>query len=234
MPLATCDLRDGVAWIRLDDGRVNAMSVEMQSDINSALDVAEAAGAVTVLTGRDGVFSAGFDLTVMQAGDGARVAEMVLGGFELARRLLAHPRPVVVACSGHSVAMGLFLLLCGDYVVGPKTGPKLVANEVSIGLTLPRSASVILQHRLSPSAYERTAMLSIPMEPADALSAGVLDEIVEPPDVLRTAQQSAATFASLDPSAQLATKARVRSAVLAALDEAIESDRADFAAVGAT
>lgn len=210
------------------------MSTEMQSDVHSALDVAESAGAVTVLTGRDGVFSAGFDLTVMQSGEANRIGAMVMGGFELARRLLAHPRPLVVACSGHSVAMGLFVLLCGDYLVGPSAGPKLVANEVSIGLTLPRSAAVILQHRLDPAAYERTALLSMPMEPADALRCGVLDEIVEPVDVLRCAKRSAETFATLDPAAQQATKARVRSVVLAELDEAIKADRSDFTAIGAT
>ncbi|MGI9579154.1 MAG: crotonase/enoyl-CoA hydratase family protein [Microthrixaceae bacterium] len=232
MPLATCDVRDGVAWVRLDDGRVNAMSLEMQTDVHSALDIAEGEGLVTVLTGRDGVFSGGFDLNVLRGGDANEIAEMVLGGFGLARRLLSHPRPVVVACSGHAVAMGLFLLLSGDYLIGPNSGPKLVANEVSIGLTVPHSAEVILRHRLTPAAFERTALLSLPMDPIEALAAGALDEIVDPVEIRRAARDAAESFVALDPTAQQATKARVRSGVIEALDVAIAADRADFDRLG--
>src|SRR5262245_21042063 len=49
----------GVARITLDDGKVNALSVEMITEIEAALDAAAKAGALTVIKGRDGIFSAG-------------------------------------------------------------------------------------------------------------------------------------------------------------------------------
>ena len=94
----------------MDDGKVNVMSSAMQAELHAALDRAEADGAVVVLTGRPGVFSAGFDLTVLRAG-GDEAPAMVRGGFELAYRVLSFPLPVVVACTGHAIAMGTFLLL---------------------------------------------------------------------------------------------------------------------------
>ena len=91
---ATVDwaIDDGVATITLDDGKVNALSPAMQVGISGALDAAEEAGAIVVLRGRAGNFSAGFDLTVLREGGQAAV-QMVVGGFGLARRLPRVPAP---------------------------------------------------------------------------------------------------------------------------------------------
>src|SRR5579864_7069949 len=109
--------RDSVATITMDDGKVNALSLAMFTELGAAFDRAAADGAVVVLTGRPGVFSAGFDLPVLRAG-GTAAAQLLHAGFELAERMLAFPAPVLVACPGHAVAMGVFLLLSGDYRIG--------------------------------------------------------------------------------------------------------------------
>ena len=57
-----------VATITLDDGKVNALSAAMLADIGAAFDRAEADGMTVLLTGRPGIFSAGFDLLVLRAG----------------------------------------------------------------------------------------------------------------------------------------------------------------------
>src|SRR5215471_17406783 len=101
--LVTYHEGDAIATITMDDGKVNALSMPMFDEVNAALDRAEAAGAAVVLAGRDGVFSAGFDLGVLRAG-GAAAAALVRTGFELSARLLAFPAPVVVACTGHAIA----------------------------------------------------------------------------------------------------------------------------------
>src|SRR5262249_43091344 len=106
--LVTYHEGDAIATITMDDGKVNALAMQMFDEVNSALDRAEAAGAAVVLAGREGVFSAGFDLGVLRAG-GAAAATLVRTGFELSARLLAFPAPVVVACTGHAIAMGVFL-----------------------------------------------------------------------------------------------------------------------------
>src|SRR5262245_27071908 len=116
-PLVSYRLEQSIATITLDDGKVNALSPAMQSQINRALDQAVGDRATVVLTGRPGVWSAGFDLGVLRSG-GPAALDMVRSGFALAERLLAFPQPVVIACSGHAVAMGLFLLLSGDYRIG--------------------------------------------------------------------------------------------------------------------
>src|SRR5262245_31356964 len=101
----------------MDDGKVNALSPPMLGELAGALDRAAADRAAVLLTGREAVFSAGFDLPTLRVG-GAESVAMVRAGFELAARLLAFPTPVTIACTGHAVAMGALLLLSGDYRVG--------------------------------------------------------------------------------------------------------------------
>lgn len=229
--LLTVDLRDGVAVIHMDDGRVNAISPAMTAALHAALDRAESDGAEAVLIqGREGLLSAGFDLGVMGAGLEAAFA-MVKGGFDLAARLLALPVPVVVGCTGHAVAMGLFLLQSGDHRVGAQGAYRLTANEVAIGLTMPRAAVQVLAQRLSPSDLQRAAMLAEVFSPEQALQAGLLDALAAPEAVHDTALAAARRFAQLPREAFRGTKARVRERSLAALREAIEQDHAEALAL---
>jgi enoyl-CoA hydratase len=225
--LVSYHLEDSIASIAMNDGKVNALSLNMLTELNEALDRAERDEAVVLLTGREGVFSAGFDLSVLRAG-GPDAARMLRAGFDLAERVLSFPRPLAIACSGHAIAMGVFLLLSGDYRIGA-TGPyKITANEVAIGLTLPRAAIEICRQRLSPAAFNRATVLAEVFSPDDAVAAGFLDRAVEPAQLAQAAQDVASQMAQLDMDAHAATKHRVRQDTLKALHEAIEADAALF------
>lgn len=219
----------GVGRIDLDDGKMNVMSPAMQAEISAAFDQAEADGVVVVVRGRPGVFSAGFDLGILRDDDPEPGTAMVLGGFELAARVLAHPRPVVAACTGHAVAMGLFLTLACDHRIGVDAPHRLTANEVAIGLTLPRAAEELLRHRLTPSAFERAALLAVDVAPADAVRDGVLDEVVASDEFDARVDEVALALCALEPVAQRTTKARVRSGVVGRVRTAISLDQADYA-----
>jgi enoyl-CoA hydratase len=219
-------LEGAVATITLDDGKVNVMSPRMLADIDAALDRAAADRAAVVLTGRPGVFSAGFDLATLRAG-GAPAVGMVEAGFELAARVLSFPAPVVMACPGHAIAMGLFLLLSGDYLIGADGPYKFTANEVAIGITMPRTAIEMLRYRLTPAAYLRALTLAEPFTPATATAAGFLDEVVPAGTLAGAARDRAAALAALDRDALAASKQRVRAGQLRAVRAAIEADRYD-------
>jgi len=226
-PRVTYQAEDAVALVTMDDGKVNVLSLSMLAELGAALDRAEAEGRVVVLTGRQGVFSAGFDLAVLRSG-GEEALEMLEAGFELAARVLAFPTPVVVAVPGHAVAMGLFLVACGDYRIGI-TGPyRLTANEVAIGLTMPRAAVEILRQRLTPAHFNRAVILAEQFSPEDAVGAGLLDRVVEAPELAGEARSTATVLAGLDRRAHAASKLRAREHTLLALRRAIEADFAEL------
>jgi enoyl-CoA hydratase len=221
------ELLDSIATITMDDGKANALSGGMLSELNGALDRAKADRAVVLLTGRDGVFSGGFDLRVLSAG-GVDASEMLRMGFELSERLLSFPAPVVIACTGHALAMGVFLLLSGDYRVGAGGPYKIGANEVAIGMTMPFFGVEICRQRLAPSHFNRAVINAEIYPPEDAVAAGFLDRVVPPSELAAVARSTAIVLAKLDRDVQAATKLRARDHALKAIRAAIEADNEIF------
>lgn len=223
-------LEGSVATIAMDDGKVNAMSLQMQAGLNEALDRAEADRATVLLAGRKGVFSAGFDLPVLGAG-GEPALNMLTGGFALARRLLSFPTPVVVACTGHALAMGAFLVASADYRIGAEGAFKIGANEVAIGMVLPRAAIEVCKARLAPPHYGRALINAEIYRPAAAVTAGFLDQVVAEEQVLAEAQATAARLSKLMMKAHAATKLLAREQLLRDLDAAMAADRETYEAM---
>jgi enoyl-CoA hydratase len=218
-----------VATITMDDGKVNALSPQMLSELGGALDRAEEDRAVVVLTGRPGTFSAGFDLRVLQGG-GATASAMVEAGFELAERLLSFPTPVLIACTGHTVAMGAFLCLSGDYRIGAAGPYKITVNEVAIGLAVPRVAIEICRQRLTPAHLTRAVLLAEVYAPDGAVTAGFFDRLVPPAELPAVAASTAAALAMLDMDAHATSKLRARDQTLKAIRAAIEAGDATLGA----
>lgn len=226
--IVTYKLDNGVATIQMDDGKVNVVSPRMIQSLGLALDRARTDQAAVVLAGRDGAFSAGFDRSVLMGGDAAASLDMLIGGFKLAERLLSFPRPVVIACTGHSLAMGAFLMLTADYRVGVHGAFKIGANEVAIGLPMPRFGVEICKLRLAPTYLQRSVINAEIYDPEQAVAAGFLDRLASTADVQSAAHHVASELAKLPPHAFAFTKQRVREEGLAKLRQAIELDGADF------
>jgi len=224
-------LQDRVATIRIDDGKRNALSPEVLRGIYGALDRAESDAAIVIMTGRESVFSAGFDLNVMKRG-GVNALRMLRSGYALTARVMAYPHPVIAACNGHSMAMGVFLMLSADYVIGSRGDFKITANEVALGLTMPRVAAAVLRHRLNPAAFQRAVTLAETFDVESALSAGFFDELVDSSELMPRAETRAAEFEKLDPRAHKNSKRRIRRALIRKIRFSIPLDLLDAAMMG--
>jgi len=209
----TYTLDDGVALITLDDGKANAVSPDFVRSVNAALDQAEVDKAIVVIAGREGKFCAGFDLKIMQAGGEAAQA-LLTDGARLAYRLLAHPTPVVIACTGHCLAMGALFLLSADYRIGADGAFKIGLNEVGIKMTMPYFGIEIAKARLSPTHQIPAVACSVLYAPQAAIAAGFLDEVADPANVLAKAMATAQQLRQIDMKAHYETKLRLRHDVL--------------------
>jgi enoyl-CoA hydratase len=108
-----------------------------------------------------------------------------------------------------------------------------VANEVAIGLTMPRAAIEICRQRLTPSHFNRAVILAQNYAPTDAVEAGFLDRLVDGPELLETAQKVATELAQLDRAAHVATKSRARESSIAAIRKGLEIDQKIFGSLNA-
>ncbi len=212
-----------VATITMNDGKVNCLSLPMLAELNGALDRAQEDDAVPVITGREGMFCGGFDLATFQQG-GEPVYRMHNEGAELLIRVLTFERPVVVACSGHAVAMGAFLTMSADARIGAQGAFKIVCNEVAIGLTMPRFAIEISRSRLTPSHFNRAMINAEVFGPDAAVEAGFLDRVVPPSDLQAEAVRTAEALTKLNARAFAETKKLVHAEALDRLHKAIETE----------
>jgi enoyl-CoA hydratase len=212
----TSEIRDGLAVVRMDDGKANAFSFAMLDALGVALDEASRDAKALVLLGRPGRFSGGFDLGVMNQG-GEAMGRLVTTGGRLALRLYEFPLPVVVGCTGHALAMGAVVLCAADLRIGAAGDYKVGLNEVAIGLTLPVFASELARERLAPTHLQRATALAEAFSPAGAVEAGFLDRAVPPADVEGAALEAAATLAGLPGGAHAGTKRLLRERALTAI-----------------
>jgi enoyl-CoA hydratase len=230
--LVTLDIERSVATLTMDDGKRNALSPAMFDEIYAALERVEREGAAVVITGREGVFSAGFDLKVMKSG-GVQAIKMLRAGYALTARLLSFPTPVVIASPGHAYAMGVFMLLSGDYRFGVPGPYTYVANEVAIGLPMPRVACEVIRLRLNPAARERAVTLSEEFSPEQALQVGFVDALVPAEQLLDAARGKAASLLDLDSEAHTVSKRRLRAETLRNIRGALPLDIKDAVVMGA-
>ena len=222
--LVTYELTDGIATVTVDNGKVNAISPEVIAALHAALDRSEADRAIVILTGTPGVLSGGYDLKVMMSGP-QQAIDLVAAGSGLARRMLAHPLPIIVACPGHAVAKGAFLLLSADYRVGVDGPFRIGLNEVQIGMTMHHVGIELSRDRLRKSFFNRCVINAEMLEPREAMAAGFLDAVVEADQLMPAALAMAEHMKKLNPVAHANTKVKARRALLETLDWAIEEDR---------
>ena len=215
---------------RLDDGGPNVIGFAAAAALTAAVDQASEAERPLVILGREGMFSAGFDLNVLND-DVEAFADLVLTGAELLRHIVAAPVPVVIGASGHAVAMGALLLMAADYRIGAEGRFKIGLNEVSIGMTLPHFALALAESRLSKRHFLRATTMAELHRPDAACDVGYLDEVVAPEGhKAATLAKAEALSSSLSSTAFAGTKERARGDLAAALSAAIAKDRAGFEA----
>lgn len=222
--LVSYAFEDGVATLVLNNGKVNALSPAVFEALHAALDRAEQDRAVVLLTGQPGILSGGYDLKVMTSSAENALA-LVSTGSRFTGRLLAHPFPVVVACPGHAIAKGAFLLLAADYRIGVEGPFHIGLNEVQIGMTMHHAGIELARDRLGKAAFQRAVINAEIFDPQGALAAGFLDRVVPAEALQEAAREVAANLGKLNMTAHRNTKLKVRKALLETLDRAIELDR---------
>ena len=195
--IATLTTDGDVSIITLNDGKANVFSPEMSKAVSSLLDqVPEDKGSL-VITGRPGIFSAGFDLKIISSGDADAVALMVKAGFTLLARIYNFPRPVIAACSGHGVALGAFLLCCADYRIGAKGQFIVQANETRNNMSIPTPILEISKSRIAKTHWYRAILNAEAYPVENAIEPGYLDEVTDAENLMKRAMEVANDLATL-------------------------------------
>lgn len=210
----TLSIADDIATITLDDGRANAIDPVWLDDFLEKFTEAEKGAKAIVIAGRDGVFSGGFNLKWMPTATAEEIGGLLETASRLVVRVYGSERPVVAACTGHAIAMGLFLLLCCDTRIGAQGEFKFGANETMNGMNLPVFAQEMMRARFDPRKQTLLAIQSYMFGPEEAVEFGALDQTVPAEEVIATGRSVAAMLAQLPGGAYGVNKQAMRKSTL--------------------
>jgi enoyl-CoA hydratase len=225
----------GVAVIRLDRPKVNALNAALTAEIAEAATRVSADPDVraVVVYGGERVFVAGADIKEMAD----RTAAQMLGyarNLQNALTLVARiPKPVVAAVTGYALGGGLELALAADFRVAG-AGAKLGVPEIQLGV-IPGAGGTQRLPRLIGSSRAKEMIFSGRHVKADeAREIGLVDQVVPDEEVYRAAVALVARYADGPAVALAAAKEAVDRGLETDLDSGLEIERLHFAGLFAT
>jgi enoyl-CoA hydratase len=209
-------LNDNVAVFTFDDGKANVIGNAFMEAMIDGLDRAQKEAAAVVITGRAGLLSGGFDLKEIEKGADA-VKAMMKKGSNMFYRLFSHPQPLVIACTGHAIAAGAFLLLTADNRIGSAGDFNIGLNETAIGSTFPVFGIQFARTRLNPAYVTRSFVQSEAFSPDEAVAAGFLDQVQPAESLMDTAMEVAQRLSKLPATAYAQNKLDIRKPAIDAI-----------------
>ncbi|WP_433327014.1 enoyl-CoA hydratase/isomerase family protein [Spirillospora sp. CA-294931] len=230
------EVEDGVATIRLDRPKMNALDAAMQRElIEAARQVAEDdAVAAVILYGGERVFAAGADIKEMAP---MSDAEMSAGHSHLlqdfAKALAAIPKPVIAAVTGYALGGGLETALTADFRVAGE-GAKLGVPEITLGVIPGAGGTQRLARLIGTSRAKDLVFSGRHVKADEALRIGLVDRVVPDAEVYTAAREWASTFVGGAALALRAAKQAIDAGIETDLEAGLEIERTRFAALFAT
>ena len=208
----TVERQGEVAVLHVDRPPVNALDPSLLAEGAAMLEElrSDPPGAV-VIAGHEGCFCAGADLKLVPTLDAAGQREMVEGINRLFGGWYSFERPLVTAVTGHAIAGGFILALCGDVRVAATVG-RHGLTEVRAGLPYPTAAIAVVRAELSKAAARQLVLGGELIDSPRALELGAFDEVVSAAMVIPRAVERARKLAEIPPDAYAAVKQQLRGA----------------------
>lgn len=201
----------GITELRLARPPVNALGFELLGLLREAIDQAPRDGARgLVLSGAQGMFSAGVDVPALLPRDRAGVRAYWREFFAVGAALATCPVPVVAAITGHSPAGGAVLSLFCDYRVMAQGPFRIGLNEVQVGLVVPDCIQLALRRVVGAYRAERLMVSGAMVDAEQALACGFVDELTGVEQVVTRAVHWLGDLLALPSEAMLQTRAIAR------------------------
>ena len=201
--------RDSELFIlTMNDGE-NRWNTTFVRAFAKALDEVEAStGAAALITrsSNEKFFSNGLDLDWISAAADAAPSTSHRGGdrsvfgdefMTLMGRIITLAVPTVAAINGHAFGAGLMTALCHDVRIMRADRGFVCANEMQLGMVIPRPELALFRHKLSAHTFFETVQLARRWAGPDALAAGIVSQITSAEELLEAARKRASELAPL-------------------------------------
>ncbi len=219
--------RGAVTILRLVRGKGNALNLDLLNATDEALQTLEKnATRAVVVTGQGNVFGAGVDLPEMASGGEAYIRQFVPRMNQVFERLATFPKPLVAAINGHAIAGGGIVVMACDQRILAGGKARIGLTEVLVGVQFPAWALEIARFATPPEHFSEMILTGRTYLPEQALARGLVDELVEPEQLLDRSLAVAEEMGAILPTTFAATKLAVRRPLLEAVRAQQGNDQA--------
>ena len=184
---------NGVELVQVNGrGPLNILGRATFTQLLARLDELEAnpKTRVIIITGAsDGVFSGGMDLLEMKDMNLAEAESLMRLLHQVARRVFTMAVPTIAAIHGHCLGYALELVLACDIRVAGEDA-HLGLPEVRVGIPSVIEAS-LLPKTIGLGRARRLLLTGNPVNAQEAFEMGMVDRVVPPGDVIKTATEIA-------------------------------------------
>lgn len=198
--------RDGSIYtLTMNDGenRWNTTFVRAFAEALDEIEASDGPAAVVTTSSSEKFFSNGLDLDWIGAAnpdDGHPGGDRVAFGPEfmmVMSRLITLGVPSIAAINGHAFGAGLMTALCHDVRVMREDRGFVCANEMQLGMVIPRPELALFHHKLPANTFFETVQLARRWAGPAALEAGIVQGIASAEDLLDAARARAEELAPL-------------------------------------
>ena len=222
--------KNQIQIIELNRPKVNAIDDSLISSLNIELDKIERNDSIKglILTGQSGVFSAGLDIVSLYNKDKKYMENFWLMFSSLLLRIYRYPKLVFSAISGHSPAGGTVISIMTDYRIMSKGNYVIGLNEVAVGLSMPIGIGRVFQSLLGERIAEKMTLTGKLVNPEEAESIGLIDEVVESDNLLNHSIETMNKWLKLPFNKQIQSKLSLRKEVIDLMVDTVKKENDNF------
>ncbi len=206
---------DGVATVVIRRGKVNAFNDTVIEEMSRTFK--ELASDPTIrsiiLTGTGKFFSFGFDIPQFLGYDKEQFTRYLTNFTGLYREIFLHPKPVVAALNGHTIAGACMIATSCDYRVMVTGKARISLNEINFGSSVFAGSVEMLKLLVGHRNAERVLSSGAMYSAEEAQRMGLVDQVVPEADLEKEADRVARDYATRDPDAFRSIKGLLRRAV---------------------
>jgi len=166
-----------VREIRLARPPVNAINLEFAKLLTQAIREAMDECSAVVISGREGLFSAGLDVVELMQLDRDGMHEFWSAFFELLETVACSTIPVAAAITGHSPAGGAVICLVCDYRIMSSGEYRIGLNETRVGLIIPPVLQNAMGRLVGPRIAEQMLVAGTLVDSQEAFKIGFVDAL---------------------------------------------------------
>ncbi len=213
--------KEGYTIVQMNRGKVNALNHEMVQELRKAFRDIENDDQVqgAILTGQPHYFSAGLDLIELYDYDHEQIKGFFRDFGALYIELMQITKPIIAAITGHAPAGGCVLAVtCDNRILADGNNYGIGLNEVAVNIQISQNLIETYAFWIGHGLASRYVLEGKLLTGTEALSAGLIDELVPLAQVLPRAEAKMQKYLEADQEILLNTKNKLRKNLLDKLD----------------